>query len=107
MTSQDTKRKGTQVALYFSMVAIFISLLLSGLVLINRFNETNTKRTLAAQRDQAIRNSIRTILCLARTQIVQDKTVGPVQREHALHFYTVALKSIQALPCGPLVLPRR
>jgi hypothetical protein len=96
-----------RVAIMLATFAIAVSLCLSGVVLINRFHETNDKRALAAQRDAAISNSIRTVLCLARSSVLADKGIDRVERDRAVQFYDHALVSIHARPCGQLVIPRR
>lgn len=108
MPTPEKQRRRTKIALWCSAGATLIALTAAGVTLVDRFHDTNTQRTLAHQRDIAIANSIRTVLCLARDQVVNDKTIPSTRRDLAIHFYDKALRSIHAQPCAPLtVRPRR
>lgn len=107
MPTEARQRRRTQVALFLAALAVMVSLVGSGIALVERFHDTNQRRDIAVARDIAIANSIRTVLCLARQQVVSDKTIPTERRKTAIHFYDKALRSIHAQACAPLVRPRR
>jgi len=88
--------------------AVIISMALTGggFALYDRFEETNYRR--AAQQEvnrqlqEADRRQIgamRTVLCLARAEVLMRDDFTADERKRAIDFYDRALVKIHALPC--------
>lgn len=103
---QQHQRNATYLSLAAAGIAIFISMIGSGVAIVERFQDTNYRNRIALERDKAIASSIRTVLCLARDQALNDVTISRARRERAIHFYVLALQRIHAAPCGSPTIRR-
>jgi hypothetical protein len=90
----DRQKRRTQIAVLFSTAAVFVSLAASGLLLVQRFSETNSNR-----RD--IRHTWHAVICSIEQQELRSKVLTPQQKQQTLRFFDgILIHNVGAQPCG-------
>lgn len=92
--------KHTKLVIVVTSLTVFLALVVAGVSLIVRFNQTNTLR----QRQDRV---WRVVLCDIEQQTLADKKTSLPDKIRAVQFYDgLLVKDIKTAPCG-LKPPRR
>lgn len=78
---------------------VAISLLLSGYMLYERFQDGKRAREVLVTTNRHQNEALRTFICFFEQTALANKKITPAQRERAVRFFTQALAKIHALPC--------
>lgn len=92
--------KHTKLVIAVIALTVFVAMVVSGVSLIARFNQTNVLR----ERQDRVWH---VVLCDIEQQTLSDKKTSLAEKIQAVKFYDgLLVRDIQTAPCG-LTIPRR